>query len=43
LTLLYEDLDLPTEPDQTILVFAAEAGSPSEEALAALLGAHEDE
>jgi transcriptional regulator with XRE-family HTH domain len=36
LTLLYEDLDLPTEPDQTILVFAAEAGSPSEQALFAL-------
>jgi transcriptional regulator with XRE-family HTH domain len=33
LTLLYEDLDLPTEPDQTILVFVAEAGSASEHAL----------
>jgi len=33
LTLAYQDLDLPQNPDQTILVFTAEPGSPSEEAL----------
>jgi transcriptional regulator with XRE-family HTH domain len=33
LTLAYQDLDLPQDPDQTILVFTAEPGSPSEEAL----------
>lgn len=33
LTLGYEDLDLPADPDQTILVFAAEPGSGSEKAL----------
>ena len=36
MTLAYEDLDLPTEPEQTILVFTAESGSASEEALRAL-------
>jgi transcriptional regulator with XRE-family HTH domain len=43
LTLLYEDLDLPTEPDQTILVFASEAGSASEHALRVLGGDDRDE
>jgi transcriptional regulator with XRE-family HTH domain len=33
LTLAYEDLDLPGDPDQTILVFTAEPGSASEAAL----------
>lgn len=33
LTLGYQDLDLPADPDQTILVFTAEAGSRSERAL----------
>ena len=32
-TLAYQDLDLPQDPDQTILVFTTEPGSPSEEAL----------
>jgi hypothetical protein len=32
LSLGYEDLDLPADPGQTILVFTAEPGSPSEEA-----------
>ncbi len=36
LTLIYEDLDLPTQPDQTVLVFAGEPGSESEVALRAL-------
>ena len=31
--LAYQDLDLPQDPDQTILVFTPEPGSPSEEAL----------
>jgi transcriptional regulator with XRE-family HTH domain len=34
LTLDYEDLDLPGDPDQTILVFTAEPGSASARALA---------
>lgn len=38
LTLAYEDLDLPAQADQTILVFTAEPGSASEEALTALAG-----
>lgn len=38
LTLAFEDLDLPTQPDQTILVFTAEPGSSSEAALRALGG-----
>lgn len=33
LTLAYQDLDIPTDPGLTILVFLAEPGSPSEEAL----------
>ena len=33
LTLTYEDLDLPADPGQTILVFTAEPGSASEDAL----------
>ena len=33
LTLAYEDLDLPRQPEQTILVLTAEAGSPSEQVL----------
>lgn len=36
LTLGYQDLDLPADPDQTILVFTAEPGSRSERALAGL-------
>lgn len=36
LTLAYQDLDIPTDPGFTILVFVAEPGSPSEEALAKL-------
>jgi hypothetical protein len=39
LTLAYEDLDLPSDSDQTILVFTAEPGSPSEAALVLLAGA----
>jgi hypothetical protein len=35
-TLAYQDLDIPQEPDQTILVFTAEPGSVSEAALAEL-------
>jgi len=38
LVLSYDDLDLPTDPDQTILVFTAEPGSPSAGALARLVG-----
>ena len=33
LTLSWESLHLPTDPDQRILVYAAEPGSPSQEAL----------
>ena len=33
LTLTYEDLDLPADPGQTILVFVAEPGSGSANAL----------
>ena len=31
ITLAYEDLDRPTQPEQTILVFTAEPGTASEE------------
>lgn len=36
LTLAYQDLDVPQDPDQTILVFTADVGTPSEDALAQL-------
>jgi len=37
LTLAYQDLDIPTDPGLTILVFVAEPGSPSERALLELV------
>ena len=33
LTLLYEVLDLPADPGQTVAIYSAEPGSASEEAL----------
>jgi transcriptional regulator with XRE-family HTH domain len=36
LALAYQDLDLPTDPNQTVLVFTAEPGSSSQEALSRL-------
>lgn len=36
LTLTYEALHLPNDPDQGILVYAAEPGSPSAQALGLL-------